>query len=523
MSDIDKLVENYFRPKNTLGFDTLLQLIEETVSSLSFVREDMKELDTSEEKDINISFPKIRISEDFGKIGTEDRAMIEKFASNIPGDTLEAKLAALNDILETKKESATIGEILSTMVMCEILSAIITNFTESAGGFIFEGFLAGLFGGKSVQITKPEDIEGMAAAGKPITDVVLGDKHYSLKLLGEDTEVKGSFRNMVEHFKVIDHIVYLDARRVGKDQGLEFGEFIITLENFLEVFVTPFLKTVTVKEPTIKTDAKEFKKYLSALISNKQAIKAIKTTKQIPGLPSNDFVFSPSQEEQLQERRMRVNAEDMNKVINVILNTPTEELAEYGPDFEVKYAAAKFEGTKAEKLFGSYAVVQQLQRAIESGNRDAILASLEKTPGYIDPQQFKFTRNQAEEIENFKTIGTLMIGPEYMKKTFANYANLLQQTISPVYEQLQLFTDNINDYFLGVTGEGAEQNRKQYALDAINNAQQLEVATNNAVEKIEKQLDIPYNFCYTIRVNFTQERCACPVNMNLERIYNKKY
>ena len=333
MSDIEKLVESYFAPKkNLLSRENLWRLFEEVISE--------QEVDASETEDINISFPKIRISENFGKVGTEDRAIIEKFARNIPGATLEAKIAALNDVLTTVKEDASVGELLSTMVMCEILSAIITNFTESAGGFIFEGFLAGLFGGKSVQIVSPEDIEGMAAAGKPITDVVLNDRHYSLKLLGQTTGVKGSFRNMVEHFKVIDHIVYLDARRVAKDQGLEFGEFEITLENFLDVFVNPFLKTITVKEPTVKTDAKEFKQYISALVKNKQAIKAIKTTKQIPGLPSNDFVFSPSQGEQLEEKRMRVNAVDMNKVINTILNMPTEELAEYGPTFEVKYSEA---------------------------------------------------------------------------------------------------------------------------------------------------------------------------------------
>ena len=83
-------------------------------------------------------------------------------------------------------------------------------------------------------------------------------------------------------------------------------------------------------------------------------------------------------------------------------------------------------------------------------------------------------------------IGTLMIGPKSMKNTFAMYAQLLQATISPVYEQLQFFTNNINDYFLGVSGEDAKQDRKQYAIDAIGNAKELEVATSNAVEKIEK-------------------------------------
>ena len=86
---------------------------------------------------------------------------------------------------------------------------------KTASGFIFEGFLAGLFGGQSIQIQSAADIPeapGEAESGvtgKPITDVMLNNKHYSLKLLGEDTDVKGSFRNMVEHFRKYDHVITL--------------------------------------------------------------------------------------------------------------------------------------------------------------------------------------------------------------------------------------------------------------------------------------------------------------------------
>ena len=73
-----------------------------------------------------------------------------------------------------------------------------------------------------------------------------------------------------------------------------------------------------------------------------------------------------------------------------------------------------------------------------------------------------------------------------MKETYALYADLLVKTISPIYEQLQFFTNNINDYFLGVSDELADQDRKQYAMDAIDNAEGLAVATNAAVEEIEK-------------------------------------
>ena len=83
-----------------------------------------------------------------------------------------------------------------------------------------------------------------------------------------------------------------------------------------------------------------------------------------------------------------------------------------------------------------------------------------------------------------------MIGPPYMKKVFANYANwILRQTsgTKTVYDpNLQLFTDNINDYFLGSDQVRAwHKTDKQYAMNAIQNANDLEedIRTSNAVKK----------------------------------------
>ena len=487
MTDIKKAVDNFLKPHaKQIQLNDLFRLIQEA----KFFNEDKPlteegdtNVDPGEEKTFDITFPKIRITEDFGKIGTEDREIVEKFTRNIVGSTLEEKIATLNSVLTERKEGATIGDILSTMVVCEILSAIITNFTESAGGFIFEGFLAGLFGGESMQITSPEDIPGMEATGKPITDVMLGKRHYSLKLLGQTTGVKGSFRNMVDHFKSVDHVVYLDARRVDKDQGLEFGEFTITLENFLEVFVDPF-QVLATNTQTVE-DGGEFKELLNALTSGEEAIKGIQFGIPLPGQKWQAIKFSPDSPREVQlDEAVGLNEENFNKVLRYVFSLPYEQLQKHAP-FTVKYAASKFEGTKAEKLFGSYAVVEQLKNAIDKNDREEVLKSLRMTPGYENSQQFEFTRKQAEDIANFRVIGTLMIGEKYMKETYALYADLLMRTISPIYEQLQLFTNNINDYFLGVSDELADQDRKQYAMNAIDNAGELAVATNAAVEEIE--------------------------------------
>ena len=233
--NIDALVENFYTKE-----EETTRLINEVFSFLT----EMSVKDEEGEK-IDIKLPTIKLTENWGVLDNEDRDRIETYMKNVAGDTVEAKLESLRSVLEGTRDAG-IGEILSTLIAIEILSNLAgpigtREFTESAAGFIFEGFLAGLFGGQSIQITSPEEIEGMDASGKPITDVILGGRHFSLKLLGDKTAVKGSFQNLVNHFKTLDHVVYLDARRTP-DGGLQFGEFTITLEDFMDVFYTPFAR-----------------------------------------------------------------------------------------------------------------------------------------------------------------------------------------------------------------------------------------------------------------------------------------
>ena len=161
------------------------------------------------------------------------------------------------------------------------------------------------------------------------------------------------------------------------------------------------------------------------------------------------------------------------------MNTDSDTLQQFGP-FVVSYTDEKFEGTKAQKLFGSVAVVDILKRNIETGNKEAIIGSLRKTTGYTNKEQFEFTRPQAEEIAGFKSVGTLMMGEQYMKSVWANYAKILQEVINPIYSNLQEFTNNINAYLLG---EG-DSDRKGRGIQAINDASQLSNAAQNVVKTV---------------------------------------
>jgi len=421
-----------------------------------------EQIDLAEEEDISaqeikLGLPKLRISEDWGVPESRDRQIIERFTNSIPGETLEAKLDHINNVATGKVQLASVGDILSTMVVLEVLSTILSQFTEAAGGFIFEGFLAGLFGEGSVQITDVEDED--EATGKPITDVQLGDREYSLKLLNPTTAVKGSWRNMVEHFAGgRDHVVYLDARRSGSgaSDSLLFSEFEITLANYIQVFYEPFKKMV---RTTMQVD-------------NKQELAAAL--------------------EELGERAFQVKfASKVGGKANYSLKKDTDRFStimssevETGPAM-IGYAEEDYtKSVKATRLFGSASQFNAVQTAIESGNKEEIIAALRKTAGYINKAQFEFTPAQAKSIANEREIAYVQLGDEQLKKTWLLYGDIMRKTITPVYTFLGRFNENVSKYFLGTQDGDA---RKEYAMVARNDLASLKQATDEAIESIEKE------------------------------------
>ena len=99
--------------------------------------------------------------------------------------------------------------------------------------------------------------------------------------------------------------------------------------------------------------------------------------------------------------------------------------------------------------------------------------------------QFIFTKGQVEKgIKSFRHIGTLPISEAQLKKTWLIYGERLNATLRPVYGVLNVFTQNINSYFLGTTSK--EKDRKQYGTDAIKNTVELKSATDNAVKAVEE-------------------------------------
>ena len=506
MDAFDKLVAKHFPQLGPL--EILMEMVEEQLGA--FVPKEVLKEAQGDTEEVVVHLPIIKITEDWGKVSkegvpTEDRKIIEMYTRNIKGDTVKAKIDYLNSIIAGEQKGAKLKEILGTLVVLEILSNILEEFTESAGGFIFEAFLAGLFGGQSVQITEP------GATGKPITDVVLSGREYSLKLLGPGTDVKGSFRNMVEHFNTKDHVIYLDARRNKTNDALVFGEFTITLLQFLDVFYMPLRKKVKVKQDPdkakkIKTP-EELQEFLGQLAAKAFPVTQLQFSSYFPIFGEEDpgamtYTLTTGQPDGPPKKPVsnrKLSPEGFSDLLAFVQKAKPEVLRPYGfkPEkkegepreaggFAVAYTESVFEGSKAEKLFGSLAEIGKIDKVIAANNEEEIIRLLRLTPGYVDEKQFLFTRNQVEEgIGNFDELGTLQLGDKVLKQTWLQYGELLNATIGPVYEALNSFSTSISSYFLGATETG--QNRRQSGIKAIGDADNLKNATVSATETLAEE------------------------------------
>jgi len=481
--NIDTLVESFYSK-----MDENEDLISEVLHFLT----EMSVGKDSKGKEIDIKLPTLKYTEDWGKPDNEDRERIERYMKNIEGTDLKTKLKNLNDILSGSVKDADVGTILSTLIMIEILSTLAGDdreFTESAAGFIFEGFIAGLFGDESVQITDASD--SASQVGKPITDVILNGRHYSLKLLGPNTALKGSWTNMVGHFKdpaTNGEIIYLDARR--ENGGLSFSEFRITLRDYMKIFSDPFKKYESASTKDIEVDAEG----LSPTLDNLKAdirkggrgtrlvairVKGGKLPKEW-GLLA---VFNPKSTDK------RKSVKSLRNHVKQALKDPATAGALEGVKFEIEYQQQKdiTASSSVARLFGSREQYNAVEIQIKKGNDAAIIDALEKTAGYKGSEgggggeQFIFTKKQAEELATAKPLGWIPLGEEALKEVWKNYAEMLLTTIDPVYRNLQEFTDNIDQFFLGAGGKG-KSNRRAFGDAAIREAKELRAATDKAIK-----------------------------------------
>jgi hypothetical protein len=447
----------------------------------------------AEQEATGLPIPKLRPTErGFGKPGSVDRIQLEMFSKNIKGHGLKAKITYLDKILKGERQPGlSIAESLSTMVILELLITIMQDFTESAGGFIFEAFIAGLVGGKSIQVATPEEFyqdlgEPGTQKGKPITDVILGDdsNHYSLKLLSKGTELKGSIANMQETLKVLKGkpLYYLVAERdkenlilkrfaltketfsqfgkIGKQKGKE-GEEVDKYGEFLTADGLQGLRDIDPDkiDPISQEDEKIIAAHTAGLfVRDGESVKLITTFNVRDPVSGKKLRFAMS------KTQLREVNEDA-----------TDELETY-------LQAARKEGQLVvnpgilKKLF--YAFEKRGDEVTDIQFRRIVTPSEKLKKGET---QFKLSRRQVLTAADTEEIATIRVDRQAFQAAWQQVGEGFRQDVAPIYRAFNLFHNHINSYF-------AEQN-KEAVKKAETQADTLQEETTKLVKAEEGRKD----------------------------------
>lgn len=180
------------------------------------------------------------------KPDSADRALFELWMGNLgitgTGSAVNQKLTAITEVFEDPAaflEEATIPKVLSYLMFLNQFVWMLKEFNASVAGFLWEPFLAALFGGRSEQVpTSRGDIADIRIYTPGRGGV--RNAPISLKILNKAGTVKGSFSDLVKHFAGGgDNMRYVIVVKTQSEKekavsGVTFYEFNITAENFFE-------------------------------------------------------------------------------------------------------------------------------------------------------------------------------------------------------------------------------------------------------------------------------------------------
>ena len=240
-NELDTLLESYFTPKeDTFGIDKLQGLIKE-IYEASMVVDLLSEKKRSGRFSYKIDIPTLVPSEAWGDPSHQSREDIERVFNVIRKKAnMQQRIEHVNSFIDPaqaakKAPGGNFHAVIRMMQIIEALQATLNDYTESSAGFVFEGFMAALTGGKQ----QADRVGGTL----PIEDFLgVQGEQVSLKLLSPGTGIHGSFTNLLDYLYLRgggqESIKYLIAY---KDQDgdtvskINIYDFLIDQNNFVDV------------------------------------------------------------------------------------------------------------------------------------------------------------------------------------------------------------------------------------------------------------------------------------------------
>jgi len=235
MSDLrDILREEYERTMAEIVDPTaLMAMIEEALDRTyeEMVVKEAKSTRQTKAKEFLLVLPKFVPTEAWGDPNSMERAQITRLFNVIGGGrSISGKLTFLQRIADPNNKITSPRRIISSLIILESLSAVITSFNASSAGFVFEGFLSALLQGE-------QEAEVSAKGNLPIQDLIAFTESdspvpISLKLLNQTTNIEGSYTNLIDGLDEFGQMVYIVARKDGEAIAIE--KFTFDQENFID-------------------------------------------------------------------------------------------------------------------------------------------------------------------------------------------------------------------------------------------------------------------------------------------------
>jgi hypothetical protein len=243
----DQLIENHFVKKKGFSLDFLMESVREVMEEMP-IKDDYllteKAAPSGGRFSFGIPIPRLVPSEAWGDPSSQSRKDINRiFASITRQPSIKARIDHVNSFLDPgqairKAPGGKINAVLNMIQIIEALQATLNDYNDASAGFVFEGFMAALTGGRQEA--------GRVGGTLPIEDFITSDnENVSLKLLSPNTPIHGSFTNLIDYLFIrgeagVPAIKYLIAYKDSEDgavANLAFWDFEISRDNVVDIFV----------------------------------------------------------------------------------------------------------------------------------------------------------------------------------------------------------------------------------------------------------------------------------------------
>ena len=267
MTDLkDILREEYIKEINKLDLRSLLEMVEDVMSSpLTIVEDEAPDIGGMSDKEtldmVLQMIPNIEVSEiGWSDVSTTDtgeavsgpqRALLENYLTNIQGATFEERIDNVGmfyadgaGIIAQGGDQSRTGRItqaISYLVFYKTLTKVITNFNASSAGFSFESFLSALVKGQQIQT-------GNKTIADYTDNLTTQEIPVSLKLYKEgNLEVGGSYTDLVNDliepkfdFDGMRYVICtkdLTGKDLEQEGHINFWQFDFTLRNVMWILM----------------------------------------------------------------------------------------------------------------------------------------------------------------------------------------------------------------------------------------------------------------------------------------------